>query len=246
MNLGLLLIPALGGYYLLARSYITRYWVARRSGYALFFSAAIAGVVLLAAARLAATSLSHFDALSSAAAWWSTFAPFEYANTVLVSALVAITMAEGVNLVILLLRKKNYWARRAAMANGDLIECLMQEALESRGRQLVEVSTKTSKSYIGFAQYSSVATAGGESDIAVAPVASGFRCPDTRELRITTDYTSVLLDKTLTDEDLRNDFRIVIPRAEVASARRFDPVAYERFRQVDTGEEVRPNPTLAA
>ena len=40
MNLGLLLIPALSGYYLLARCYITRYWIGRRSGYALFFSAA--------------------------------------------------------------------------------------------------------------------------------------------------------------------------------------------------------------
>ena len=39
MNLGLLLIPALGGYHLLARSHVSRYWMARQSGYKLFFSA---------------------------------------------------------------------------------------------------------------------------------------------------------------------------------------------------------------
>ena len=47
MNLGLFLIPALGGYYLLSRTLVSRYWVARQAGYKLFFSAAIAGVVLL-------------------------------------------------------------------------------------------------------------------------------------------------------------------------------------------------------
>ena len=41
MNLGLLLVPALGGYYLLSRALIWRYWVARQTGYKLFFSAAL-------------------------------------------------------------------------------------------------------------------------------------------------------------------------------------------------------------
>lgn len=241
MNLGLLLIPALSGYYLLARCYITRYWIGRRSGYALFFSAAIAGVLLLTVARLLATILPHHDALSAVATWWCAFAPFAYADTVLISALLAVVLAEGANLLI---RDKNRWAKRAARANGDLIECLMQEALESRGQQLVEVSTKNNKSYIGFAQHSSVTT-GGESDIAVTPIASGYRDGDTRELRITTDYTPVLLDESRKYEDLRDHFRIVVPLAEVASARRFDPTAYELFRRMGAGEEVPSSSALA-
>ena len=241
MNLGLLLIPALSGYYLLARCYITRYWIGRRSGYALFFSAAIAGVLLLAAARLVATSLPQ-DPVWPIAAWWSTVAPFDHADTVLISVLLATTLAEGVNLLI---RDKNYWAKRAARANGDLIECLMQEALESRGHQLVEVSTKNSKSYIGFAQHSSVTT-GGEPDIAVTPIASGYRDSNTRELRITTDYTPVLLDRSREHEDLRDHFRIVIPLAEVASARRFDPHAYELFRRQDADGAAQSDPESVA
>ncbi len=107
MNLGLLLIPALSGYYLLARCCITRFWVGRRSRYALFFSAAIAGVLLLTVARLLATILPRHDALSAAATWWSAFAPFAYADTVLISALLAVVLAEGANLLI---RDKNRWA----------------------------------------------------------------------------------------------------------------------------------------
>lgn len=223
MNLGLLLIPALGGYYLLARCFVSRYWVARQSGYALFFSAAIAGALLLFAARLVAVLLP-LDPAGSFLIWWGTHAPFEYAGTVLVSALLALVFAEAINLVA----SKHRWARKAARAGGDLIECLIQEAVESKGRQLVEVSTKSSKCYIGFAQESGV-TASGEPDIAIVPLASGYR--DGRaELRITTHYLPALMESEL---ELA-EFRVVIPLAEVASARRFDPDAYKILQRTNS------------
>lgn len=190
MNLGLLLIPALGGYYLLARCFVSRYWVARQSGYALFFSAAITGVLLLFVARLVAVLLP-LDPAWRLLIWWGTYAPFEYAGTVFVSALLAFTIPEAANLFA----SKHKWARRAARACGDLVECLIQEAVESKGRQLVEVSTKTSKCYIGFAQESSV-TAGGEPDIAIVPIASGYR-DDKAELRITRNYLPALRESDL-------------------------------------------------
>lgn len=216
MNLGLLLIPALGGYYLLARCFVSRYWIARQSGYALFFSAAIAGVMLLFAARLVAVLLPH-DPAWLLLIWWGAYAPFEYAGTVLISALLAVLIAEAVNLFA----SKHKWARRAARAGGDLVECLIQEAVESKGRQLVEVSTKNSKCYIGFAQESGV-TAGGEPDIAIVPIASGYR--DSRaELQIIRNYLPALRESEL---ELA-EFRVIIPLAEIVSARRFDPDAYK-------------------
>ena len=222
MNLGLLLIPALSGYYLLARCFVSRYWVARQSGYALFFSAAIAGVLLLFAARLVAVMLP-LDPTWSLLVWWRTYAPFEYAGTVLVSALLAFVIAEAVNLFA----SKHKWARRAARAEGDLVECLIQEAVESKGHQLVEVSTKSGKCYIGFAQESSV-TASGEPDIAIVPIASGYR--DSRaELQITKRYLPALMESKLK----LAEFRVVIPLAEIASARRFDPDAYKILRRTN-------------
>ena len=89
MNLGLLLIPALGGYYLLTRTLIWRYWVARQTGYKLFFSAAIAGVILLIVARLIAVAWPS-DLGEPIIAWWRNYAPFEYAGTVAISAALAV------------------------------------------------------------------------------------------------------------------------------------------------------------
>ena len=91
MNLGLLLIPALGGYYLPSRALVSRYWVARQTGYKLFFSSALAGVMLLVAARLVAVSLPS-DWAEPIVAWWRDFAPFDYAGTVLISAVLAIEL----------------------------------------------------------------------------------------------------------------------------------------------------------
>ena len=223
MNLGLLLIPALGGYYLLSRALVSRYWVARQTGYKLFFSAALAGMVLLVAARLFAVSLPS-DWAEPIVAWWRDFAPFDYAGTVLISIMLAIVAPVVANIF----SDKTKCAMRTAKAHGDLIECLMQEAVDSKGRMLVEVSTKGSKCYIGFAQESGVA-ATSESDIAISPIASGYRDGETRDLKITTNYAPALAGSDLNLED----FRVLIPLSEVASARRFDPDAYQLLRRTN-------------
>ena len=226
MNLGLLLIPALGGYYLLSRALVSRYWVARQTGYKLFFSAALAGVVLLAAARLIAVSLPS-NLAEPIVAWWGNFAPFDYAGTVLISAVLAVVAPAVANLF----SDKTKCAMRTAKAHGDLIECLMQEAVDSKGRMLIEISTKSSKCYIGFAQESGVA-ATSESDIAITPLASGYRDGETRVLKITTNYAPSLAGSDLNLEY----FRVLIPLSEVASARRFDPDAYELLRRTNTSD----------
>lgn len=233
MNLGLLLIPALGGYYLLSRTLIWRYWVARQTGYKLFFSAAIVGVMLLIAARLIAVAWPS-DLGAPIMDWWRNYAPFDYSGTVAISVALAVITPLVANLFL----DENKCAMRAANAHGDLIECLMQEALDSG--HLVEISTKSSKSYIGFAQHSSV-TANEESDIAITPIASGYRNSKTRDLEITTNYLPVLLDEKPDTEDFRKHFRVVIPLAEIASARRFDPDAYKLFLQAKTAGKNQPD-----
>ena len=244
MNLGLLLVPALSGYVLLGWTHVSRYWFARQSGYALFFSAAVAGIALLATARLVAVLLSPYMP-SELHAFWGNYARFDYAGTVLVSALLAIALPPLVNLVT----DKNKWAKRFARASGDLIECLIQEAVDSQGRQLVEVSTKGGKCYIGLALESGVAAggAGGEPDIAIAPLVSGYRDSQTRELRITTHYGPVLQKiEAQRVGDLREHFRVVIPLVEVASARRFDPRAYELFGRQNSDKAEAPGTESAA
>ena len=232
----MLLVPALSGYVLLGWTYVSRYWFARQSGYSLFFAAAVAGVVLLAVARLIVVLL-HLCIPSEIYARWHSYAPFDYSGTVMVGTLLAIVLPPLINLAT----DKHKWATRFARASGDLIECLIQDAIESGGKQLVEVSTKSSKCYIGFAQESGVA-AGSESDIAISPVLSGYRHSETRDLIVTTNYAPVLLDSDLDIEH----FRVVIPLAEVASARRFDPDAYQLFRRTEVGQQGRSSTESAA
>ena len=173
------------------------------------------------------------------------YARFDYAGTVLVSALLAIALPPLVNHFT----DKIKWAKRFARASGDLIECLIQEAVESKGHQLVEVSTKSSKSYIGFALESGVA-AGGEPDIAIAPLVSGYRHSETRELKITTHYGPVLLSESESKEQpakaVLEHFCVVIPLAEVASARRFDPAAYQLLDRQDTDRAAQSAPESEA
>ena len=233
MNLGLLLIPALGGYYLLSRTVVWRYGVARQAGYKLFFSAATAGVGLLIVARLIVV-IWPSDLGAPIVDWWYDYAPFEYAGTVAISVALAVIIPLVANPFL----DENKYAMRAADAHGDLIEYLMQEALDSS--HLVEISTKSSKSYIGFVQFSSV-TASEESDIAIAPIASGYRDSKTRALVITTNYLPVLLDNSLDTLDFHEHFRVVISLTEIASARRFDPRVYELFRQTKTAGKNQPD-----
>ena len=233
-------MPALSGYVLLGWTYVSRYWFARQSGYSLFFAAAVAGVVLLAVARLIVVLL-HLCIPSEIYARWHSYAPFDYSGTVMVGTLLAIVLPPLINLAT----DKHKWATRFARASGDLIECLIQEAIESGGKQLVEVSTKSSKCYIGFAQESGVA-AGSESDIAISPVLSGYRHSKTRDLIITTNYARALLGSDWKSGLSIEDFRVVIPRAEVAFARHFDPDAYELFRRTKAGQQGRSSTESAA
>ena len=126
-------------------------------------------------------------------------------------------------------------ARRTAMDSGDLIELLIAESIEEQ--RLVELSLRSRKSYIGFALESGI-TRQGESDIALIPIASGYRNKDTHELEITTNYAPVVRESLERMSDLEfNDFRIVLPMAEIISARVFHPEAYERFRRENTQEK---------
>lgn len=79
----------------------------------------------------------------------------------------------------------------------------------------------------------------GESDIALIPVASGYRKEDTHELEITTNYAPVLwefLEKHGASGLVYEDFRVVIPMSEIVSARIFDPDVYELFQQEGSSE----------
>lgn len=227
MALGWLLIPALGGYWFLTHCFWTRYTAERASGYHLFFQAASAGGVLVVIAYIL-TSLGAF-LCPQGSALWTSFVPFPYSGTALLSALLGVVLPPFINY----LYDQEDAARRAAEENGDLIELLLAESVE---RQVhVELSLRSGKSYIGLVLDPGLGV-NSESDAAIIPMLSGYRSHDTHELEITTKYAPVIRDFLEHDDPgfglAYEDFRVIVPLSEVVSARLFDEDLYQRFQAV--------------
>ena len=252
MNLGLLLLPVLGGYLFLTRTYFTRYNAIRDSGYHLFFRSAAAGFLLGMVAHLLLFFLDEcFPPIRKS---WKPHLPSEYDDTAILSLALGFVLPFLFNLLGLLGRAfdrrglalgfvlpflfndREKAAQQAARRRGGFIELLIADS-RTRGK-LVEFSLRSGKSYIGFTSGFSIE--GGivrrdESDVALIPMASGYRDNDTKELKITTYYAPVIqewLEENEPDSS-GNDFEIVFPISEIVSARIFLPEALPLFRQTD-------------
>ena len=152
--------------------------------------------------------------------WWTKFAPFEMSETVAVSLVVALIAAVTINCFV----RKERAAKIMAKSSGNLVSCLLEDALDDNG--LVELTMQNRKSYIGFPRESGVSAS--EGDVAIVPVVSGYRDDVTLELKITTEYFEAL-DALASDSGRLSDsdFQVVLPQREIVSARRFDPQAYD-------------------
>lgn len=122
--------------------------------------------------------------------------------------------------------------RRAITIWNDYLEVLLERAL--RETKQLSVSTKLGKVYVGFVT-NNFDPAYERKFIRILPMSSGYRDGSTQELVLTTDYAKVYQQIIQQDNAflLRGveDFEIVVPVAEIASANLFDPEAYERFQQ---------------
>ena len=214
MNLGLLIVPALAGYWLLDRTCLWQYQLRRESGYRLFFKSAIAGLVLVATAWVSCVALEGIFPYVDA---WAGVAPFEHSDTLLLTAAFAVVAPPILNRIF----NDNERAKRTALMNGDLVEWVIQDSLDHP--TLVEVSMRSGRSYIGLATHSGVSTS-GPTDIALIPLASGYRDGETHELTMTNYYSDTLSEY---EGDL-DDFQVVVPRAEIASARKFIPGVWRK------------------
>ena len=225
MGLGLLLIPSLGGYWFLQHANFTRYEIHRLSGYHLLFRSAMAGIVLAAFAHAFVLIVNQF--VPELRTVWRSYVAVDYLDTAVVSLVLALVLPPIINRFD---SRKNA-ARRTAERYGDLMELIISDSIEQQ--KMIELSLKTGKSYIGYAINNSI-TKPGASDVAVTPVASGYRSGQTHELHLTTHYAPVIKEwyggDSSKDEIVR-DFRIVISREEIASVRLFAPNVYLLFLQ---------------
>ena len=114
--------------------------------------------------------------------------------------------------------------QNAAEAAGDQISLIIDQAmLEGR---FVELSLANRKSYVG----SPVQGTFGHrdaGDVALIPIASGYRDKDSRDLVITTNYAPAIEDQL--SELALDDLKVAFPMRDIVSARLFDQNLYASF-----------------
>lgn len=212
MNLGIWLVPVLAGYSVLRFSHFVKRSFRSTSGYEFFFGAALAGGLLLIVARLI-TWVGEAMGAGATALWicWKEYADFDYSGTLAMVVLLALVFIVEMNLVITDQDAASRWVEK----NESRIGWILRMSLEKRW--LVEIATKTGKSYVGYVIRMPGQWDPRPEDVALTPMASGYRRRDTHRLKLTRFYVE------LNDP---HEYLIVLPLAKVVSICRFDPRVY--------------------
>ena len=217
LNFGLLfIIPSLGGYWILVNLHRTRHQAARRQGYHVLFQAAGVGAIVFGLSHLVILLLHTLSPMTNDV--WQSVIPYEFSDTVALGAVISLITPLLGNKIW----KEEMSAVQAAEDNGDRIELLLMEAI--RREHPLEITLKTGKSYIGRALRSRSVNY-SQPDVSLIPVMSGYRHKETQELVLTINYAALTSMSPLDYED----FRIVIPKAQIVSVRLFDPDTYLKF-----------------
>jgi hypothetical protein len=159
--------------------------------------------------------------------WWSRRVPFQYAGTSVSAFLLGALSWYPANFLF----RKDREARRVIAEWGDHLEILFDRA-QADNRQ-ISVTLKSGKVYIGFV-LENFDPSYERKYVTILPVASGYRNGADHKLVLTTPYADVyarIVDSQHSDLEA-DDFKVVIPVAEVQSANLFDWDAYDAFGAV--------------
>lgn len=226
-GLGLFFIPLLCGYWFLTLCNFTKFRILRDSGYHLLFRSAIVGFVLFISSHILVKIVEYPIPDNQIFLAWQNWVPME----ILIALICTVFFSLILPILFNLFYDKIEAAREVAEQNGDFIELLIDQSINQS--LPVELSLRSGKSYVGYAIKSRLATQ-SEVDLVLVPIVSGYRKTETRELEITTHYSSIIeeFDKNI------EDFRIVIPMSEIVSARLFDREVYARFQDIKLSENI--------
>lgn len=236
MPSNLLIFPLLAGYCFLHLLAFTKYRAQRLDGHRLVLESALVAILLTGAARLAAMALAQ-------SAWvtgiWAAIAPpFDFFGTALLSIIIGVVSPVLLNAlgeamdkhdrVRALLAKVWVFSNRRALStamrrHGSELHRILYTALDEE-RQ-VSITMDSKKVYIGYV-YGAPKLEPHDSFVAILPLLSGYRSPETMDLKLTQNYLAVYAK----DPTLRKaDFVVVLPLAQIRSASFFEQSAYTRF-----------------
>ena len=225
MGLGLLLIPALGGYLFITRFNGTRDRATSAGGYHVVFRSAVAGAVLFAMSHLLAVFIEWF--MPQVVRLWQVAFPIEYSGTAVASVMLGWGLPLAVNPFVNRLDAR----RQTALESGDHIGLVVDEAIENA--KFIEVSLSSGKCYVGV-PLARTFLARADGDLVLIPIFSGHRDNGTRELKLTVNYAPVLRSELRRNTALE-DFRVAVPTRKVLSARIFDLDAFAKFQSIRAG-----------
>lgn len=227
MGFGLLFVPLVGGYLFLTRCHWTRFSVRRQSGHHLLFGSAAAGLLLLSAARiLALLAEEPLRNRLPALEHWATLAPFPYIGTIGLAFLLGPATA----LLINWMYAESKGAMRAVRRAGNSLELLFVDSM--RSDSVVELTLQSGKVYVGWILNAGVAEP-ERKFVEMLPLASGYRNKETHRIEFTTNYAEVLTAIANAPEfDADHGYQVVVPVAEVRSARPFDFSTYFLFQEI--------------
>ena len=230
MGLGDIVALALGGYAFVARFVLTRDRMVRWNGYEMLFACGIAGILIagltLPAAKTAGDSFGHWP---TGIGLWTTAG--------VLAIPVGFLLASALNAWPGMAERRLRRLRATAESNSNLIDVLLDDAM--RGDWYVELALESDKSYVGLPVRTAYVATAEALAIELIPLFSGYRAAESRELRLTRYYGDdigrLLDDATVERKGLSpGDFRVVVPLAQVVSARLFDPDIYEQMNPAET------------
>ena len=232
------------GYFVLSRSNLYRERLLTSSNYVVLYESAISGGALFFVSWFVLTNVKRyffecddlFGPESTECALTREF-PFPFFDVLL-----GCTWLAGVSIALgNRAKSKDKVSAELARASG-LIANELLDALD--GSHLVQITTVRGKVYIGWIlRGPGISMQGKVEDIAIVPLLSGHRDPETQQVRLDLDYTLALreYEKIVRHENesgnldsrRNSEMSVVIPMVEIALIRRHSEELSDMFLPVD-------------
>lgn len=240
MEIALLLMPLVGGFFFAESSFFLRYQVAREDGHRRYFRSAAVGVLLFLLIFVARLWLSGFQWYGATEAWISqavraSISPeaarhVPLAITCVGAILVAYPLAFVSNVALLIIGfDRDHWLARAINKEDDEFDSILFRCLERD--QAVMVTLDNRKVYVGYVAglWEPRSTRRG---FGLIPALSGYRDQDTMQLTITTFYNifSATIEEAAEGSSEQFKLEMMIPYSRVSTVAIFDPDAFEAFQ----------------
>lgn len=248
MPYNLLLLPLVGGYFILLNFVYFKYNYQRLSSQRILFNSIIAGILLLTFTFIVRISFEYLDPQKfNQLLNLLNESPIEHTSylwTSVASFIIAVCATYFLNIVIYLINGCSYYKPigYAVKRHGDEIEKLFR--ISAKTGELMKLTLKNNKVYIGYTDRIPIPN---ESNyLKITPVISGYRESITKKLVLTTEYFDVIdkyIDPSGTKEGSEDIFKkydidISIKQDEILTAGIFDEDVYNLFKaQGKVGEE---------